>query len=73
MFTWSSYCFEKHNYVVRQANLFSLLVCFCCLKLKRSHRLEKENTHLTLRHRPQKVLRKTFSWKKHLDIGQALC
>ena len=48
-FSFHYCCFEKHNYVVRQGNLFSLLVCFCCLKLKRSHRLEKENTRLTLR------------------------
>ena len=49
-FSFHYYCSKKHNYVVRQGNLFSLLVCFCCLKLKRSHRLEKENTRLTLRH-----------------------
>ena len=50
LFSFHYYCSKKHNYVVRQGNLFSLLVCFCCLKLKRSHRLEKENTRLTLRH-----------------------
>ena len=49
-FSFHCYCSKKHNYVVGQGNLFSLLVCFCCLKLKRSHRLEKENTRLTLRH-----------------------
>ena len=48
-FSFPYYCSKEHNYVVRQGNLFSLLVCFCCLKLKRSHRLEKENTRLTLR------------------------